>query len=230
MNLRSLPRVSLIVGGVVGFALGFEPIWAGQPIWDGQVLFSVYHKWVLIAIVVTLAGVTWSTRQALFGTHYASGSRARTVGISLVELLVMGSFLVFAFPTANWEVPWTWPAIIVSLGTACGAIWQTLRQRGPDGWLPQHHTVLGFAGGLGVFGFLGFLTSLWWITYFVPQKALYYVGGTWAAVAWPFWHHLLPGAIFLVFWVSAVAQILTSHRHEPRAMRSTQQAANSPMP
>ena len=101
----------------------------------------------------------------------------------------------------------TWPAIVVSLSTALWAIWHTLRQRGNDGWLPQRDTVMGFALGLGVFGLLGLITSLWWITYFVPPPDNY-AGGTWAAVAWPFWHHLLPGAIFLVFWVSAMARIL----------------------
>lgn len=50
----------MLVGGIVGLAIGFEPIWAGQPIWGGHYLFTIDHKWALIAVLLTLLAVTWA--------------------------------------------------------------------------------------------------------------------------------------------------------------------------
>ncbi len=60
MGSWKIPRILVLVGGIVGLAIGFEPIWAGQPIWGGHYLFTIDHKWALIAVLLMLLAVTWA--------------------------------------------------------------------------------------------------------------------------------------------------------------------------
>jgi hypothetical protein len=95
-----LPTALIVTGGVVGLAIGFEPIWAGEPIWGGHTLDVIVPWWkipVMLASLAVLAVVTWrGVYRAQTGAWAASGQISGGIALGLV----VGSTVGFA---ATWE-------------------------------------------------------------------------------------------------------------------------------
>lgn len=95
-----LPFSLILVGALVGVAIGFEPVWAGQPIWGGQTLDVMVMWWkipVMLASLAVLAAVTWrGVYQARTGAWAASGQVSGGAALGLV----LGSAVGFG---ATWE-------------------------------------------------------------------------------------------------------------------------------
>ncbi len=88
------------MAAIIGVAIGFEPVWAGQPIWGGQTLDVMTMWWkipVMLSSLAVLAAVTWrEVYQARTGAWAASGQVSGGAALGLV----VGSAVGFA---ATWE-------------------------------------------------------------------------------------------------------------------------------
>ncbi len=60
--IPKLPSSLILVEAIIGVAIGFEPVWARQPIWGGQALDVMVMWWklpVMPASLSVLVAVTW---------------------------------------------------------------------------------------------------------------------------------------------------------------------------
>lgn len=102
-----LPSALILAGAVIGGAIGFEPVWAGQPIWGGQTLDVAMMWWklpVMLASLAVLAVITWrGVYRAPNGAWAASSQVSGGVAVGLV----LGGTVGFG---ATWE--WLWHYVV----------------------------------------------------------------------------------------------------------------------
>lgn len=95
-----LPSSLILVGAIIGAAVGFEPVWAGQPIWGGQTLDVMVMWWkipVMLASLSLLAAFAWrGVYRSRTGPWAASGQVSGGAALGLV----LGSAAGFG---ATWE-------------------------------------------------------------------------------------------------------------------------------
>jgi hypothetical protein len=113
---------------------------------------------------------------------------------------------------------WALVAVLLTVLAVTWATWRAVQRDPRAGCLARRDAIVGFAVGIGVGGGVGFAATLEWLIHWVVPPAPGHVGylpqWPWQAVAVPLAHHLLPGAIFLVLWVAALAAIV---RPDPSA-------------
>ncbi len=101
MQWRKFPSTMKLVGGLVGFIMGFEPVWAGQPIWNGHTLDFLVASWPIPVGLLILSTLTWTTWHTVNQTKTSPMGASSQVSGGAALGLVMGGVLGFG-------TTWTW--------------------------------------------------------------------------------------------------------------------------
>lgn len=101
MQWRKFPTTMKLVGGLVGFIVGFEPVWAGEPIWNGHTLDVLLSSWPIPVGVIILSTLTWTTAHTVNHMKTSPMAASSQVGGGAALGLVMGGSLGFG-------TTWTW--------------------------------------------------------------------------------------------------------------------------
>lgn len=99
----------ILAGGLIGLAIGFEPVWAGQPIWGGHALDSLIFWWKIPVMLVTLAFLGAVAWRGVYQARTAAWAASGQVGGGALVGLVLGSGLGLA-ATCTWLVHHVVPA------------------------------------------------------------------------------------------------------------------------
>jgi hypothetical protein len=120
-----LPTFLVLAGAIIGVAIGFEPVWAGQPIWDGHTLDVTVFWWKIPVILVSLAvlaTITWrGVCRARTGAWAATGQVSGAVALGLV----VGSAVGFV-ATWEWLLHYVVPALPGHIGYLPDWPWQAV--------------------------------------------------------------------------------------------------------
>ncbi|MHB1612373.1 MAG: hypothetical protein ACYCT0_11870, partial [Sulfobacillus sp.] len=118
MQWRKFPATMKLVGGLVGFIVGFEPVWAGEPIWNGHTLDVLVISWPIPVGLVILSTLTWTTWHTVNHMKTSPMAASSQVGGGAALGLVMGGSLGFG-------TTWTW--LLLNIIPPNPAPWATCR-------------------------------------------------------------------------------------------------------